>query len=127
MRVPPGTVGPDLVTWNTMRYVAGELEKQLGIQNSFNQKIGHGQIDGVSRARDPFNVYLPTDIHSGEEEPMFIAWDLGRTRAYLIGGFGAAWITDGAEANKLKERYGPYIALSSATIDNINRTAVEGD
>ncbi len=72
-RVQPGThlVSPD--TWNSMLIVDAEAERQLGIPSTLAAHLGHFQIDGISRTRDPVYVYLPSDIfavnHIGAPPP----------------------------------------------------------
>ena len=50
-------------TWETMVKVGADLvERFPGIKLQAVDWIGHGQIDGISRTRDPFTVYWPVDI-----------------------------------------------------------------
>lgn len=55
-----------------------------------------------------------------EDEDMkpFLAWDLERRRVYLIGPWGASWITKADDVERFKAKYGDELtALHSSTID----------
>ncbi len=63
------------------------------------------------------------DLNTIEEEDdvkPFMAWDKDRSRAYLIGPFGAAWITESKDVAEFETLYGKTaVALSAATIKAI--------
>ena len=59
-----------------------------------------------------------------EEEDMrpFLAWDRDRQRAYLIGPWGASWITTAKDVKKLEEMYGTLeVGFSKATLDALDQ------
>lgn len=70
-------VGQHLVdeeTWRSMCAVDRVLHEH-GLPATLDAHLGHNQIDGVNRWRDPITVYLPPDIatgHAPEEDEMQI-------------------------------------------------------
>lgn len=63
---------------------------------------------------------------SEEDEMLRLVWDKDRARVYLLGDFGAAWITDAADRAALEAEFGKArLALSAATIDRIDTVKVE--
>ena len=60
-------------TWETMVKVGADLvERFPGITLNLDDWIGHGQIDGISRTRDPFTIYWPVDVMKEVEELMVV-------------------------------------------------------
>ena len=61
-----------------------------------------------------------------EEEDMkpFLAWDRDRKRIYLVGPWGATWITTAVDVKKFEELYGKLkVGRSHATLDELDPKA----
>lgn len=124
-------------TWETMQMVGLDIvERCPTIELVAFDWIGHYQIDGVNRIRDPKTVYWPVDILNDikaamppeeEEEDMkpYLAWDIDKGRAVLIGPFGVAWVTEASDVEKLKAQYGEMTeAYWHSTIEAIRKAVI---
>lgn len=65
-------------------------------------------------------------VEEDEDMKPFMAWDKDRQRAYLIGPFGAAWITQASDVQTLEGLYGKtQVALLAATIDALQPVTLD--
>ncbi len=85
--------------------------------------VEHNQVSDAPTAcpsnRIPWGLVL-LKIEELEEDvkSTMLVWDYSRQRLYWLGSWGAAWITDPADAAALKHELGePTLALSAASID----------
>jgi len=63
----------------------------------------------------------PQPIKEEPDMAPFLAWDIDRKRVYLIGPFGAAWITNSLDVDKLKAKYpDDMLALHTSTIQALS-------
>ena len=84
---------------------------------------GHFQIDAVNRPGCPGAHWPKAKILAALEDDVkpYLVWDKDRTRIYLVGPKGAAWITDPVKVAQLEADLGKLaVAYSAATIDALN-------
>ncbi|HZP93344.1 MAG TPA: lysozyme [Burkholderiales bacterium] len=88
------------------------------------RQVVHGSdgkvYPGLVRRRDAECALFYKPSEEEDEMRPFLAWDKDRQRAYLIGPWGAAWITQAADVQALEALYGKTaVAFSASTIDAI--------
>jgi hypothetical protein len=70
-------------------------------------------------------VPIPPPTPTYEEDEMRLFWCLEEVKLYLVGGFGAVWVTKGDEADSLRKQLGPESAVHVETINAIKVAAAQ--
>jgi hypothetical protein len=63
---------------------------------------------------------IPWEHYTEEDDDMkpFLCWDVDRQRAYLVGPFGATWITNADDVKTLEGLYGKMaVAMHATSLD----------
>ncbi len=67
------------------------------------------------------NAFKQEEQEEGDMKP-FLAWDKNRSRIYLVGPWGARWITEAEDVAKFEALYGDLnIVLRRTTLDALDR------
>ena len=134
VEVPHGTHLVNEDTWRTMKEVGRFIAEEVSsIGFVVVRWIGHWQVDGVNRQRDPKNVYWPTDILEeilediAKEERVYRLYHTwGPAKAWLVeysanGLFPnwKRWVTTQAGLKILKDSYGDPKNIGMDQMDRI--------
>lgn len=77
-------------------------------------------IYGINVDLNAIEEPAPAPVQEQDMKP-FLVWDIDRQRAYLMGPFGARWITNADDLKTLEVLYGKMaVALRSSTLDALS-------
>ena len=123
----------DMSKWTThLSHAWGWLKYDKGLSRLGTVVTGHRDYYATACPGDnlyaalpditPTRYQVPTPPEEDEDMKPYVAWDRDRQRIYLVGPWGASWITDAKDVKKFEEQYGKLeVGFSSATLDSLNQ------
>ena len=100
--------------WGGGRVWGGGGERYTGTTT-----CGGVEMDGNSFLRE---FVEPEKQQEEEDMKPCLAWDIDRKRIYLVGPWGATWITTAKDVKKFEELYGKLdVRFGKATMDALDQ------
>lgn len=101
-------------------YRVGGWQEARGWQFQGTTRISGESCDLNLFHADAFDR-LPKEEEEKDMKP-YLAWDIDRKRVYLVGPWGATWITNSEDVTKFETRYGALdVTLHASTLDALGR------